>query len=260
MPQADAPPPSSANVRGPKTWNVDVPRFVIAAASSTTQSHVRPVTSRKPAARSARKRWRAGGTRELGPSARRKAPLATNVPASIAKTTAGPKAATRSPETAGPKIAAAWREIEMSAFACWSRSRLVTSGTSAVEAGPKKAEAAPNRAAVAPNIHSSIAPVTSMPKVKTSTAARTASQATITTRRSSRSAQTPPTSVKPTRASENAAKHEPELGRGGIELLEHRERERDRDERVTDRRRGSGEPQQPEAALAERPEAVGEAR
>jgi hypothetical protein len=73
----------------------------------------------------------------------------------------------------------------------------------------KKASAAPKSADVTTNIQISMTPVSSATATAACTAARTASQASITSRRGSRSAQTPPTTMKPARASVNDASTSP---------------------------------------------------
>src|SRR6266545_4914058 len=86
------------------------------------QSQVRAVSSRQPAARSARKRrlWRGSSSRTVGSRARNEA-LAAKLTASIAYTQPAPKAPTRRPEIAGPAMPRALRESTISAFACWGR-------------------------------------------------------------------------------------------------------------------------------------------
>jgi hypothetical protein len=90
----------------------------------------------------------------------------------------------------------ALRDSPSRAFACWRRPSLIVCGTSPVDAGPKNAVAAPKIDAVTTNIQGSITPVRSATAVKASTAARIASQVSITNRRGSRSDQTPPTTMK----------------------------------------------------------------
>ena len=70
-------------------------------------------------------------------------------------------------------------------------------------------------------------------------------------RRENRSATTPPASVKTTRAIVNDGEHAAERGGGAVDR-EHRERQRDRDDRVPGRRRDAAEPEQPEPALPQR--------
>jgi hypothetical protein len=77
---------------------------------------------------------------------------------------------------------------------------------------------------------------------------------TISARRGSRSAHTPPTSRKATSGTVRAASTIPRsLARAG--LLEHRECERDPDHTVAEQRDGLAEEEQPERALLQRREA-----
>ena len=100
-------------------------------------------------------------------------------------------------------------ETFSNALACCSRASLIVSGTRPVDAGPKNACAAPNTAEVTTNIQISIASVSNATATTAWTAARIPSQASITSRRGSRSAQTPPTTMKLARASVNAARTRP---------------------------------------------------
>ena len=139
----------------------------------------------------------------------RKNALATKLAESIANTQPVPASAISAPDTAGPKMFSALREIPSSAFAGCRFSGLTVCGTSPSEAGPKNADAAPKIAPVMKNSGSVMWCVKSIAAVNASTTARTASQASITARRGRRSATTPPTSVKTTRVSVNAARTPP---------------------------------------------------
>src|SRR6476620_6465445 len=113
------------------------------------------------------------------------------------------------PETAGPNTFIVFCESTSRAFA---RCRLATPtvcGTSPSAAGVKKADAAPNTAVVTKNSHSVIWWVRSIEAVNAWTMARTPSQASITSRRGSRSATTPPTSVNRTRLRRSVARTRP---------------------------------------------------
>ena len=105
-------------------------------------------------------------------------------------------------------------------------------------------------AEVTTNIQISIASVSNATATTAWTAARIPSQASITSRRGRRSAQTPPTTMKLARASVNDARTRPSsaLAAG----LDHRERQRHEDHGVSDGGGRLSQPQQPELPLLER--------
>jgi len=174
------------------------------------QSHARQVTSRQPCTRSAKKLCRsARSDGDPGRSRIRKTALATKLAASIANAQPEPTPTTSSPATAGPKTNVALWDRLISAFACCRRPRLVISGISPVEAGPKNAAAPPTTADATMSIQSWSVPAISPTATNAWAAARRPSQTSMTPRRGRRSAHTPPTRTKSTRATVNEASTSP---------------------------------------------------
>ena len=165
--------------------------FPIEAATTITQTQVR---ARQPSRRSRRNDCGGSGTCTGSRSSERKKALTPKLAASTAIAQPGPTPATSAPPIAGPTIPADAIEMPRSAFACCSRSALTVSGVNPVEAGLKKADAEPAtawRTAIcqmrAECVRSSTATAPWLPR-------RTRSAVSMTARRGSRSAKTPPTS------------------------------------------------------------------
>ncbi len=144
-----------------------------------------------------------------------------------------------------------FRESASSAFADWRFCVLTVCGTSPSAAGLKNADAAPNSAPVTKKSGSVMWCVRSITAVNAWTTARTPSQASITARRGSRSATTPPASVNDDAGERERGEHAAERSSGAVDR-EDGEGEGDRDERVARRGRDAAEPEQPERALGER--------
>ena len=127
----------------------------------------------------------------------------------IPNTHSAPTVATIRPLTAGPNTEIVLRESDTSPLASCRRAALTTCGIRPVEAGEKNAAAAPNRADVQTKNQVLALPVTITTTVVSSTAARSASQASITSRRGRRSDHTPPTSTRTARVPIRAARLRP---------------------------------------------------
>ena len=147
-----------------------------------------------------------------------------------------------------------------SPLACCSRSGRTTAGSSPVDAGLKKPVAAPVR----PD-STAIAQIGGSPVISSSgedalaSTSRARSAATITVRRDTRSATTPPISSEPTSGKRAGRQHDADLGRDAAEV-EHRERERDVDHPVAEHRDGERAEHEPEVAQAQDLEALRQAR
>jgi hypothetical protein len=204
-PQAVAPPSSREATTGPSTWNAASDAFESANVAMEARTQRREATSRHPSARSARNGRRSAAARGGIRIARRKPALTRKLAPSTANAQPAPAVATSSPATSGPKMCAALCEMLTSAFACWSRARLTSSGMRPTVAGTKNAEADPITTASPMRCHVSPFPVMSSVETTACAPARTRSQATITRCRGSRSDHTPPASVRSTRGTENAA-------------------------------------------------------
>ena len=133
---------------------------------------------------------------------------------------------------------------------------LTTAGMIPVIAGLKNALAAPAIAASAASTHIPGSPAISSAAIAPCAASRIRSVVTISARRGSRSAHTPPTSRNATSGTVLRRQHDPEVGRRAG-LLEHRERQRHADHAVAEQGDGLAEEQQPERALPQRVEPPG---
>src|SRR5262245_9491369 len=165
-------------------------------ATTITHSQVRETNSRQPSWSSARKFGAPSRRPRATRISARKTALAKNVPESIAIAQPAPTAATSTPPSAAPPIDATFSAIRSNAFACWSRGSSTVCGTSPVEAGKKNANAVPPIACRTIKCQSSAFPVSSSSAVTACAEPVSTSEATITRFRGSRSAQTPPTSMK----------------------------------------------------------------
>jgi hypothetical protein len=158
-----------------------------------SQYHGRMAISCHPAVRSARNELRAGLVRGASLSSASIPVLTANEAASTANTSPGPKMATSTPAAAGPPTEQKLAAELISVLPCWSWFAGMSSGSRPVEAGPKNAWAAPSTAAPAPSSHTVACPVNSSTASTAWTAARKASEESMTNCRGSRSAHTPPT-------------------------------------------------------------------
>ena len=121
-------------------------------------------------------------------------------------TTPGMVAATRIPASAGPVIPVTDWARPSSAFASLSRAGGAMSGVSALSAGVKNASPVPSSASSTMNSQMGGGPAKSAAASAAAAVNRTASAASITGRRPSRSAITPPPSMKRTWGTTPAAK------------------------------------------------------
>ena len=113
------------------------------------------------------------------------------------------------PATIGPAMKAVLCDRLSRALPCCSRSADTVCGINPVAAGPKNAEAVPLAAEATTKTHSSAVPLSTATASPSWAPARTRSAPTMSSRRGSRSAQTPPTRRKTTRGSMNAARTKP---------------------------------------------------
>ncbi len=171
-----------------------------ANATTTTHSQVWLRKTVQPSrssvsmlASSARSRTR-GGTLTFV----RRAAARSQASASTASAQPAPKVTTMSAARVGPTTAMPPRDIDRSTFACWSRSRGTSCGTTPAIAGKLIAETIPLRTSRTMTIHSSATPlITRYATVPCVAAERTADTRMISAR-SQRSATTPPKSRKTT--------------------------------------------------------------
>ena len=204
-PHAGAPPRSRSTTSGPSTKKAAKARLPKAKAASDPTSQRRLTTSRHPSARSPMNEpCSAAGKAGMARRSRKMA-LTAKLAASMAKIQPAPITATTMPATIGPAMCAVLCDRFRRALPACSRDGLMVCGMRPMIAGPKKADAAPLTRAPARKTHSSPPPVRIATARPAWTAARMTSEPTMSSRRGTRSAHTPPTSRNSTRGTMKAA-------------------------------------------------------
>ena len=228
--------------------------------TTIVQSQRRELNSPQPSRSSCRKlepAWRAAaGTRIRETNAA----LTRNVAASKASAQPAPTPATTSPASPAPRIAVVLFASRSSAFASCSRPALTTLGTSPLDAGEEERV---RRAAHELEDEQ-------LPELGV---AREQQQGDGSLRREhdevgGRHHQVAWDAVGPDAADEDEddlrepdpRQDEPERGRRAVEVVQHRERERDRRERAAEQGGGAAEKEQPELLLVKRSEPAHAAR
>jgi hypothetical protein len=177
---------------------------------------------------------------------------APKLAASIAIAQPGPAAATSAPPSAAPKTLAAFSAGRSRAFACW----IIASGTVCVtipcEAGKKNAAEVPFSTLRTTSCQISALPVSRSAATFPCVAMLTTFEVTMTARRGSRSAITPPRRMNAAFGIERAARTRPSSVLEPCRLPSKAKGEPDRSHRAADERRHPRRVEQPEASLAER--------